>query len=74
MKRLQTQKCIYGRINDFKEVARHEQVQARHMFIEITAPDGTKMTVPSNPLVMDGEKNAGTVVNDTMMCHDCAVD
>ena len=74
MRRLQTQKCIYGRINDFKEVARHEQVQARHMFIEITAPDGTKMTVPSNPLVMDGEKNAGTVVNDTMMCHDCAVD
>ena len=74
MKRLQTKKCIYGQINDFKAVAGHEQVQARHMFIEIKAPDGTKMTVPSNPLVMDGEKSAGTVINDTIVCQDCAAD
>ena len=44
------------------------------MLIEIETPDGTKMTVPSNPLVMDGKKNAGTVINDTKMCHECDIE
>lgn len=73
MRRLQEKKCIYGQINDFKEVAEHEQVWARHMFIEIEAPDGRKMTVPNNPLVIDGKKNAGTVINDTKMCQNCDI-
>lgn len=74
MRRLQTKKCIYGQINNFREVTEHEQVQARRMLIEIETPDGTKMTVPSNPLVMDGKKKAGTVINDTKMCHECDIE
>ena len=74
MRRLQTKKCIYGQINNFREVTEHEQVQARRMLIEIEAPDGTKLTVPSNPLVMDGKKNAGTVINDTKMCRECDIE
>lgn len=73
MRRLQAKKCIYGQINDFKEVAEHEQVRARHMFIEVEAPDGRKMTVPNNPLVIDGKKYAGTVINDTKMCQYCDI-
>lgn len=71
MELLQTKSCIYGRINNFEEVVQHPQVSARHMFMEIETPDGTKMTVPSNPLIMDGGKCVGTVTNDTNMCRYC---
>ena len=73
MELLQTKSCIYGRINNFAEVVRHPQVRARQMFTEIEAPDGTRAAVPSNPLVIDGQKCAGTVINGTKMCRECDI-
>lgn len=74
MEQLQMKKCIYGKINDFKDVVQHPQVAARHMLMEIETPDRKKMVVPSNPLILDGQKYAGTVINDTSMCHERAMD
>lgn len=74
MEQLQMKKCIYGKINDFKDVVQHPQVAARHMLMEIETPDRKKMVVPSNPLILDGQKYAGTVINDTTMCHERAMD
>lgn len=69
-KLLQTRSCIYGRINDFSDVVSHPQAIARNMFMEIQLPDGQIVTVPSNPIVMDGTKPAGTIINDTKMCQE----
>lgn len=73
MAQLQTKTCVYGKINDFKDVVQHPQVSARDMLMEIEAPNGIKMTVPSNPLILDGCKFVGTVINDTILCHECAI-
>ena len=70
VRRLQSKNCIYGTVNDFKDVARHPQTEARHMLISVRVPDGDQWTVPSNPLVMDGEKPAGHVILDTKMCQN----
>lgn len=69
MAQLQARGCIYGKINDFEAVVHHPQVAARKIFMEIETPDGRKMTIPSNPLMIDGYKCAGTVINDTKMCR-----
>lgn len=71
MELLQTKSCIYGKINNFEDVVNHPQAKERQMFMEISVPDGTKMTVPSNPLMIDGHKFAGTKISDTKLCQEC---
>ncbi|MGN1140042.1 MAG: CaiB/BaiF CoA transferase family protein [Oliverpabstia sp.] len=69
IKMLQTRSCVYGRINHFDDVVRHPQAAARNMFVEIQVPGGQKITVPSNPIMMDGAKSTGIVINDTIPCQ-----
>lgn len=70
---LQSRHCIYGRINDFHDVVKHPQTKARKMLIDVEYPDGQIRKAPSNPIVMDGAKPAGTVIHDTILCRECDI-
>lgn len=50
MEILQTRSCVYGRINTFPDVVAHPQAKARNVFRQATAPDGTVITLPANPV------------------------
>ena len=54
VERLESKKCIYGRINDYKAIAEHPQVKFRHTMVDAVYPNGTTFTVPGNPLRMSG--------------------
>lgn len=45
-------KCVYGKINDFKAVANHPQVQHRNTIVNATYANGVTFRVPGNPILM----------------------
>ncbi len=45
--------CVYGKINNFEEVANHPQVQYRQTLVNAVYPDGTAFRVPGNPMLMN---------------------
>lgn len=51
---LQSRKCVYGRINNFEDVANHPQVAHRQTIVNAIYPDGTTFRVPGNPIHMSG--------------------
>lgn len=62
--RLQSRKLVYGSINNYESVVNHPQVKFRETFVDAVYPDGTKFSVPGNPLIMSGmerEKSYETV-------------
>ena len=61
---LQERTCIYGRINHFDEVVHHPQSAARHMFMEIQKPDGSRMNIPANPLLRDQLPEEKKILHD----------
>ena len=63
MDMLQSRACIYGSINDFPAVTRHNQTSARHMFMEVTDSDGHTFTAPANPIIIDGEHLQSGVIH-----------
>lgn len=52
--KLQKKKCVYGRINDFKAVAQHPQVEFRKTIVNATYPNGVSFKVPGSPIRMNG--------------------
>lgn len=65
--------CVCGKINDLAAAAAHPQVAARGMLLEAVKEDGTKVRIPSDPLVIDGCRCAEGVYRDTVVCHKCGV-
>lgn len=53
VERMHAQHCVYGRINNFEEVANHPQVQHRQTLVDAVYPDGTTFRVPGNPILMN---------------------
>lgn len=45
-------KCVYGRINNFEDVANHPQVAHRKTIVNAVYPNGTAFQVPGNPIHM----------------------
>lgn len=70
---LLTAGCVCGKINDLAAAAAHPQVTARGMLLEAVKEDGTRVRVPSDPLVLDGCRCAEEVYRDTVVCHKCGV-
>lgn len=53
VERMHKAHCVYGRINNFEEVANHPQVQYRQTLVNAVYPDGTTFQVPGNPILMN---------------------
>lgn len=53
IERMHAAHCVYGRINNFEEVAAHPQVQFRKTLVNAVYPDGTTFKVPGNPMLMN---------------------
>lgn len=53
IERMHAVHCVYGKINDFEQVANHPQVQHRQTLVDAVYPDGTTFRVPGNPMLMD---------------------
>ena len=51
--KLQEEKLVYGKINNVADVVKHPQTLARHMIVDVTYPDGTKVQVPGCPIKMN---------------------
>ena len=51
---LQSVKMVYGRVNNFKQVAEHPQVAHRKTLVNANFPNGVSFTVPGNPIHMSG--------------------
>ena len=49
---LQSRHCVYGNINNFKNVEEHPQIKAREMIFQAVYPDGSTYRVPGNPIHM----------------------
>ena len=45
-------KCVYGRINNFEDVANHPQVAHRKTIVNATYSNGVSFKVPGNPIWM----------------------
>ncbi len=54
--KLQAGHCVYGNINDLKDVAEHPQIQSREMIFQSIYPNGESFEVPGNPIHMSGMK------------------
>lgn len=52
--KLQAEKCVYGRINNFEGLKNHPQVAARKMIVDAVYEDGTRFQVPGDPIHMSG--------------------
>lgn len=52
--KLRAHNMVFGRINNFEDVANHPQVQYRKSFVHAAFPNGTTFTVPGNPMIMSG--------------------
>lgn len=49
---LQSRQCVYGKINDFSDVATHPQVEYRKTIVNANYPNGVSFRVPGNPIHM----------------------
>jgi len=54
VKRMESGRCIYGRINDYAAIAKHPQVEYRQSIVNAVYPNGVSFRVPGNPLQMSG--------------------
>lgn len=61
---LQSRSCVYGRVNDFSDVAVHPQVAYRHTFIDITCPDGSICPAVAVPFLMNGIPRENRSISD----------
>jgi len=52
--KLQSRKCVYGKINNFEAVKEHPQVKFRKTIVEAKYPNGISFKVPGNPILMSG--------------------
>lgn len=49
---LQKNNCVYGKINNFEDVANHPQVAYRKTIVDAVFANGTSFKVPGNPILM----------------------
>lgn len=52
--RFQEVKMVYGRVNNYEQVANHPQVAHRQTLVDAVYPNGVKFKVPGNPILMSG--------------------
>lgn len=50
---LQSRHCVYGCLNNFRDVFVHPQVKHRRTFVKASYPDGDSYTVPLSPIRMN---------------------
>lgn len=71
--KLQSQKLVYGSINNYEEVVNHPQVKFRNSFVHAVYPDGTDFVVPGNPMMMSGMEREMNYETAPLGCHTIQV-
>lgn len=71
VRRMQSRRLVYGKINNYEAVVNHPQVDYRKTFVNAVYPDGTSFKVPGNPMLMSGmereeEYRAAPLGSDTL--------
>lgn len=68
-KRLIEKNCVFGRVNDFAEVAGHPQIKYRKTMVSAAFPNGVTFEVPGNPIIMSDMERETSYRAEPLGCN-----